>query len=79
MLILFVIGLFIGNIFSLFSINVTIFRLIMIGGIVLSVLFSLVSEKGTLRKLSLGFCIIVGVIYLIGIELMRIVFQGNGF
>lgn len=77
--ILLVIGLFIGNIYSLFSIEVTTFRIIMIGGIALSVLSSLLSEKGTFRKLTLGFSIIIGVFYLIGIELMRVVFQGNGF
>jgi hypothetical protein len=37
------------------------------------------SEKGICRKLALGLSIFVGFFYFIAIELMRIVFQGNGF
>ncbi|WP_285767414.1 hypothetical protein [Peribacillus sp. SI8-4] len=59
--------------------GVLTFRVLMIGGVVLSLAFSILSEKGLWRKLALGLSILVGLFYLTAFELMRIIFQGNGF
>jgi hypothetical protein len=49
----------------------------MICGIIVS--FSFLSEKGLLKKLAFGLSIFVGLVYFMAEELMRIIFQGNGF
>ncbi|MGG0789474.1 hypothetical protein ABE132_12225 [Peribacillus simplex] len=59
--------------------GVTTFRVLMICGIIISFSFSFLSEKGLWRKLALGLSIFVGLFYFIAFELMRLVFQGNGF
>ncbi|MFE0508038.1 hypothetical protein ACWF7H_28075 [Peribacillus butanolivorans] len=59
--------------------GVTTFRVLMICGIIISCSFSFLSEKGLWRKLALGLSIFVGLFYFIAFELMRLVFQGNGF
>ncbi|MEJ9232472.1 hypothetical protein ACFWMS_28895 [Peribacillus butanolivorans] len=59
--------------------EVSTFRLLMITGITLSLIFAGFSEKGYWKRVSLGLSILVGLFYFIGIEVMRILFQGNGF
>ncbi|MFB6469041.1 hypothetical protein ACE38V_20010 [Cytobacillus sp. Hz8] len=78
-IIILMVGLFFGYITSVTTIGVTTFRILMICGVILSLLFSYLCEKGTMRRISLGISICVGLLYLIGIELMRVVFQENGF
>ncbi|MFB6469051.1 hypothetical protein ACE38V_20065 [Cytobacillus sp. Hz8] len=78
-IILLMVGFFFGYITSVTTIGVTTFRIVMICGVLLSVLFSYLCEKGTMRGISLGISICVVFFYLIGIELMRVVLQGNGF
>ena len=51
----------------------------MIVGIILSLSFALLSENGVWKRVSLGLGVLVGLFYFMGIEVMRIIFQGNGF
>ncbi|MFF2290044.1 hypothetical protein [Peribacillus butanolivorans] len=78
-LIILVICFFTANITQVIHPGVTTFRVIMIFGIIITFSFSILSEKGLWRKLALGLSIFVGLVYFLAIELMRIVFQGNGF
>ncbi|MBT2668050.1 hypothetical protein J7J00_21640 [Bacillus sp. ISL-4] len=78
-LIILVICFFAANITRVIDPGVTTFRVLMICGIIISFFFSFLSEKGLWRKFALGFSIFVGLVYLIAVELMRIVFQDNGF
>jgi hypothetical protein len=78
-LIILVSGFFGMNVTSIISLDVSTFRILMIIGIILSLFFALLSEKGNWKRVSLGLGILVGLFYFIGIEVMRIVFQGNGF
>ena len=78
-LIILVICFFTANITRVIDPGVTTFRILMIFGIIISFSFSFLSEKGLWRKFGLGLSIFVGFVYFIAIELMRIVFQGNGF
>ena len=78
-LIILVICFFTANITQVIDPGVTTFRVLMILGIIISFSFSLMSEKGICRKLALGLSIFVGFFFFIAVELMRIVFQGNGF
>ncbi|MCP1094499.1 hypothetical protein M0L17_11885 [Bacillaceae bacterium OS4b] len=80
-LIILVICFFAANITRVIDPGVTIFRILMIFGIIISFSFSFLSEKGLWRKFALGLSIFVGLglVYFIAVELMRIVFQGNGF
>jgi hypothetical protein len=55
------------------------FRILMIIGIILSLFFALLSEKGIWKRVSLSPGVLVGLFYFNGIEIMRILFQGNGF
>ncbi|MFE4144156.1 hypothetical protein ACFX4I_20340 [Peribacillus sp. YIM B13472] len=76
-LIILIICFFAGTIIQVIDPGVTTFRVVMICGIIIS--FSFLSEKGLLRKLALGLSIFVGLVYFMAVELMRIIFQGNGF
>jgi hypothetical protein len=78
-LIILVICFFAGTITQVIDPGVTTFRVLMICGIILSFSFSFLSEKGLWRKLALGLSIFVGLVYFMAVELMRIIFQGNGF
>ncbi|CAH0314821.1 hypothetical protein SRABI96_05165 [Peribacillus sp. Bi96] len=78
-LIILVICFFSGNITQVIDPGVTTFRVLMICGIIISFSFSFLSEKGLWRKLALGLSIFVGLVYVMAVELMRIIFQGNGF
>ncbi|MGE1166200.1 hypothetical protein ABES08_11075 [Peribacillus simplex] len=78
-LIILVICFFTANITQVIDPGVTTFRVLMICGIIISFSFSFLSENGLWRKLALGLSIFAGFVYFIAIELMRIVFQGNGF
>lgn len=64
-----------GNIVQVIDPGITPFRVWMICGIIISSL----SEKGLWRKSALGLNIFVGLVYFMTVELMRIIFQGNGF
>ncbi|MEW5550601.1 hypothetical protein ABGT22_11600 [Peribacillus frigoritolerans] len=77
--IILVICFFAANITRVIDPGVTTFRILMIFGIIISFSFSILSEKGLWRKFALGLSIFVGLVYFIAVELMRIVFQGNGF
>ncbi|ECO1677989.1 hypothetical protein XO47_15290 [Listeria monocytogenes] len=78
-LIIFVICFCVAHITRVIDTEVITFRILMICGIIISFSFSCLSEKGFWRNSSLGLSIFVGLLYFIGIEFMRIVFQGNGF
>ncbi|MDM5222519.1 hypothetical protein QUF86_17535 [Peribacillus sp. NJ11] len=78
-LIILIICFFAGNIIQVIDPGVTTFRVVMIYGIIISFSFSILSEKGLLRKLALGLSIFVGLVYFMAVELLRIIFQGNGF
>ncbi|KYD24788.1 hypothetical protein ETC01_17280 [Geobacillus sp. NFOSA3] len=56
-----------------------IIRVIMILGIIVSFVLGLLSPKGKLKNAALTVVIIIGSLYLIGIELMGFLFRGNGF
>ncbi|CAH0271530.1 hypothetical protein P4646_24000 [Peribacillus simplex] len=71
--------IFAGTITQVIDPGVTTFRVLMICGIIISFSFSFLSEKGLWRKLALGLSIFVGLVYFMAVELMRIIFQGNGF
>jgi hypothetical protein len=76
--IILVICFFAANITRVIDSGVTTFRILMIFGIIISFSFSFFSEKGLWRKFALGLSIFVGLVYFIAVELMRMVFQGNG-
>ncbi|MFJ7686039.1 hypothetical protein [Peribacillus butanolivorans] len=78
-LIILVIGFFGMDVSLNINPEVSTFRLLMITGITLSLIFAGFSEKGYWKRVSLGLSILVGLFYFIGIEVMRILFQGNGF
>ncbi|MET3318907.1 UNVERIFIED_ORG: hypothetical protein ABIC97_002002 [Peribacillus simplex] len=78
-LIILVIGFFGMDVSLIINPEVSTFRLLMITGITLSLIFAGFSEKGYWKRVSLGLSILVGLFYFIGIEVMRIIFQGNGF
>jgi len=56
-----------------------IIRIIMNLGIIVSFVLALLSPKGKLKNAALTVVIIIGSLYLIGIELMGFLFRGNGF
>lgn len=78
-LIVLVIVFFMVTVTSVIRLDVTMFRIFMILGVLFSLLFSLLSEKGNWKRVSLVLSILVGLFYFLGIEVMRLVFQGNGF
>ncbi|OXB92347.1 hypothetical protein [Parageobacillus galactosidasius] len=64
---------------SIINLEVSTFRALMITGIILSLLFAILSEKGFWKRISIVLGILVGLFYFFGIEVMRILLQGNGF
>lgn len=76
---LFVVLFFWLNVTSIIILDASMIRIFMITGIVLSIVFSLLSEKGIWKNISLGMSIFIGLFYLIGIEVMRMLFQGFQF
>jgi holin-like protein len=70
---------FLMSMFSVLVVPTMIFRVIMILGIIVSFVLALLSPKGKLKNVALTVVIIIGSLYLIGIELMGFLFRGNGF
>ncbi|WP_232509510.1 hypothetical protein [Parageobacillus thermoglucosidasius] len=70
---------FLMSMFSVLVVSPTIFRVIMILGIIISFVLAVLGPKGNFKNALLTVVIIIGVFYVIGIELMRSNFQGNGF
>lgn len=64
---------------SIINLEVSTFRALMLTGIILSLFFAILSEKGLCKRTTLVLGIFVGLFYFFGIEVMRILFQGNGF
>jgi len=56
-----------------------IIRIIINLGIIVSFVLALLSPKGKWKNAALTVVIIIGLLYLIGIELMGFLFRGNGF
>lgn len=59
--------------------NVTLFRILSIVGTITALLLAYVSEKGRWRNFAFGVAILISIIYYIVVELMRLLFRGNGF
>jgi holin-like protein len=70
---------FLMSMFSALVVPAMIFKVIMILGIIVSFVLALLSPKGKLKNAALTVVIIIGSLYLIGIELMGLLFRGNGF
>lgn len=64
---------------SIINPEVSTFRALMITEIILSLFFAILSEKGLWKRISIVLGILIGLFYFFGIEVMRILFQGNGF
>jgi holin-like protein len=70
---------FLSAVFLGLIIPASIIRVIMILGIIVSFVLGLLSPKGKLKNAALTVVIIIGSLYLIGIELIGFLFRGNGF
>ncbi|MGJ7922888.1 hypothetical protein [Neobacillus sp. LXY-4] len=74
---LFIITFFIANFYI--RLDVTLFRIIMIIGTLSSLILFILSPLGKWKTVSLAISIILTFFYFLGVELLRVLFQGNGF